>query len=107
MISETRLEQAMTFLATTDKEAADLKVDVARHEYYCDLVRSQVYLECEGSVKTREAMAEVSERVQNAEANRLKAMGAFEYVKAKRFTEERIVEVWRSMNANRRQGNIQ
>jgi hypothetical protein len=106
MLSEDRLGAAMRYLATTDEEAAKLKVEVARSEYRCKLTRASVFLESEGSVEARKAQAEVSERVQKAEDQLMKALGAYEHMKAKRATEEWIVEVWRSMNANRRQGNV-
>lgn len=106
MISEERAGKALKYLASTDEETADAKVEVARCEYHCKLVRAAVFLENEGSVEVRKAKAETSERVQNAEGAYLKAMGVFEHLKAKRATEEWVIETWRSLNANRRQGNI-
>lgn len=106
MISEERAGKSLNYLASTDEEVAEAKVAVARCEYHCDLVRAQVLLEqTEGSVAIKEAKAEVDERTQKAEEQRLKAIGVFEHLKAKRATAEWVIETWRSLNANRRQGN--
>lgn len=107
MISDDRLQKALTYLSQTDEEAANLKVELARTEYRCKLVRAQVFLESEGSVEAKKAKAEVSQLVQQAQEQEFKAMGAFEYVKAKRATEEWVVDIWRSIQANRRQGQMQ
>jgi len=102
-ITAERMEKALTFLATTDDTAADLKAQVARKEYGCKLARSRGFLAAEGSVEARKAQAECSEGVQAAEDEYARAIVEFEKVKAKRATEELIVEVWRSVNSNRRQ----
>lgn len=106
MISEERLEKALTFLATTDERSADLKGQVARKEYGAKLARSKIYLVSEGSVEARKAKAEVSVEVEQAEDELAQAIVEHEKVKAKRATEELIVEVWRSVEASRRQGNF-
>ena len=106
MISEDRAARALKYLASTDEETAEAKVEVARCEYRCKLERAAVFLESEGSVDARKAQAEVSERVKKADEQHLKAMGVFEHLKAKRATEEWVIETWRSVNANRRQGNV-
>jgi hypothetical protein len=106
VVTEDRAGKALRYLATTDGDTADAKVEVARAEYRCKLIRASVILEqTEGSVALKEAKAEVDPRTQAAEADRFKAMGVFEHLKAKRATEEWVMELWRSLNANRRQGN--
>ncbi len=107
VVTEDRAGKALRYLALTDQESADAKVAVAKAEYYCELVRAQVMLEQkEGSIAHKEAIAEVDERTQKAEDARMKAIGAFEYLKAKRATEIWVIEMWRSLNSNRRQGNV-
>ena len=105
MISEDRLSKALTYLSQTDEPSAELKADVARKEYLCKLARSRAFLLANGtSVEQKKAIAETSTGVSDAEASLADAIVAFEKIKAKRATEELIVEVWRSVNANRRQG---
>ena len=106
MISEERLEKALSYLARSDESCAELKGEVCRKEYLCKLARSRGFLVASGSVEQRKAEAETSEDVQKAEDELAQAIVVFEKVKAKRQTEELICEVWRSVNANRRQGGM-
>lgn len=106
MISEDRAGKSLNYLASTDEDTAEAKVSVAKCEYRCKLIRAQVMLEqTEGSIAVKEAKAESDERTQKAEAERFMAIGIFEHLKAKRATAEWVIETWRSLNANRRQGN--
>jgi L-lactate utilization protein LutB len=106
VIQEDRCARALAYLAETDEKAAELKAQVARKEYGAKLARSKVFLVSEGSVEARKAMAETSQDVQQAEGELADSILEFEKVKAKRATEELIVDVWRSVSANRRQGNV-
>lgn len=106
MISEDRLQRALTFLATSDEQAAEMKADVARKEYLCKLARSREFLSAEGSVEARKATAEISDSVQLAEDMLATAIVEFEKLRCKRITETLVVEVWRSVSANKRVGNI-
>lgn len=107
MISNDRLEKALTYLSQTDEQSAKLKADVARREYACDLTRRRVFLLATGGVEERKAFAEVHEDVQRAESERADAILAYEKIKARRTTEALVVDVWRSIEASRRQGTIQ
>jgi len=107
LISDKRLEQALTYMATTDATAAELKGDVERAEYRCKLARAREFITAEGSVEARKAAAEMSESVQQVEDERCRLIVEYEKVKAKRQTEALIIDVWRSLNANQRHGNIQ
>jgi hypothetical protein len=107
MISEDRLEKALTFLARTDETAAELKTEVERKSYLLDLIRKKMFLDATGSsVEQRKAVAETSLEVQKANEEYLDAYLEWEKVSAKRKTEAIVVEVWRSINANRRVGNV-
>jgi hypothetical protein len=107
MVTDERCTKALTYLAETDQLAAELKTDVARKEYAADLARKRVFLTADGNNEERKAIAEVSVDVQTAEDEFAKATLAYERVRAKRTTEAYIIEVWRSVNANRRQGSFQ
>jgi hypothetical protein len=106
MIQEDRCARAIAYLASTDESAAELKGEVARKDYLCRFTRANVFQRSEGSVEMRKAIAESSEEVQAAENERVLAIIEYEKVNTKRATEELIVEVWRSCNANRRHGNV-
>ena len=106
MITDEQCENALKYLSSTDETGAILKGNVARSEYLAKLARSKVFLMSEGSVEARKATAEVSPEVQQAEEDYCTAVVEFEKVRAKRQTRELIVETWRSVNANRRHGNL-
>jgi hypothetical protein len=106
MISDERCGKALTYLASTDEEAAELKVSVARKEYLLDLARRKVFLSSAGNIEERKAQAEMSSDVGSAMDEYLQSMLEHERVKAKRLTEALVVETWRSVNANRRIGNV-
>lgn len=104
MISDERLQKAMTYLAETDEESAQLKAAVERHEYIKKRRRAAVFLSATGNVEERKAQAEVSKEVEDAEQQYTDVLVQHEHMAAKRKTEVLIVDVWRSINANRRQG---
>ena len=106
MIADERCGKALHYLASTDEDAAELKTEVARKEYLVELARKREFLSAEGSVEARKALAEVSDSVKQAQDNYLTALLSFEKIRAKRVTEALIVETWRSVNANRRAGNV-
>lgn len=106
MISDDRCTKALQYLAETDVRSAELKADVARKEYAVDLARKRVFLVADGNNEERKATAETSQDVQTAHDKWVEAMLDYERVKAKRATESFVIEVWRSVNANRRIGNV-
>lgn len=107
MVKDARCEKAISYLARTDSECAVLKANVARMEYGAKLARARLFLLAEGgSVEARKASADISEDVQAAEGRVADAIEAYEKVRAKRQTEELVVEIWRTTQANRRHGNI-
>jgi hypothetical protein len=106
VIADERCAKALHYLASTDEDAAELKTQVARMEYLVDLARKKEFLIAEGNIEVRKALSESSENVKQAHENYLTALLSFEKIRAKRVTEALIVETWRSVNANRRVGNI-
>jgi hypothetical protein len=100
------LEKALHFLATTDERAAEIRGQLARKEYLCKVARAKVFLTNEGTVETRKAMAETSPEVMQAENELADAVMEHEKLKAKRATQELVVEVWRSLESSRRQGRV-
>lgn len=103
MISDKRLEEAMRYLATTDEDYAEAKANVARTEYRCKSVRAQAFLVSEEkTVDARKADAERSKMVSDADEANVQAILVSEKLRAKRTTEALVVEVWRSLQANRR-----
>lgn len=105
-VSSERLSQALTYLAETDKACADANIEMQRREYAADKTLKRVFLDMTGNNEERKAKAVTSSDYDSAMTRYFEAAAEYETMKAKRKTEELIVEVWRSLNANRRQGTI-
>ena len=103
MIDESTLERAMDYLSDTDVECAALKADVHRSEYLAKVAEALAFQLAEGSIEAKKAEAKRVTTVQDAWEKHFSAMQAYEIVRAKRERAVLTVEVWRSMNANRRQ----
>jgi hypothetical protein len=104
MIDEKRLENALTYLATTDEPCASLRADMERSEFKAKSIKATVFKLSEGSVADRNAIAETAENTAAAYELYFAALHKYEAMKNKRATEAIVVDTWRSMNANRRQG---
>lgn len=106
MIDERRLEQALTRLAQTDEQHADLKAEVLRAESAVEAVRDAVYLTETGSIEDRKAKARRAPQYQDAEERYFKATRDFAALSNKRAHEVMVVDVFRTLEASRRRGNI-
>ena len=94
----------MHYLATTDEEAAALLADMERQEYKAKAIRHQVFLMEQGTVAERTAKAEVDHDHQNALLQYFDALETYNAIANKRETERIVLDTWRTVSANRRQG---
>jgi len=106
MISDERLQTALTYLAESDSPAAEAKVEVERMKYKQDSVEKAIYLRETGNIEERKAKARGSQAYHDATEDYFDALLHYENYRNKRKTEEIVVETWRSLNANRRSGQI-
>ena len=106
MISEERLEQALIYLSSTDEEAAELKADVERTEYKAKAMKAAIFSHLEGTVADREAKAMTNPDVGKAYEAHFKAIRDYQAVANKRVLETLVVDVYRTISANRRVGNV-
>ena len=106
MIDEAQMEKSLHHLAGTDDEYARAKMDLERAEILRKRVRAKVFQTEEGTVAERNAAAETSEEVGAADDTYIAAIGKYEGLKASRQRAELVIEVWRSLNAARRRGNL-
>lgn len=99
----------MQFLATTDLECAERKSMVLRTEFMAKHTEALVYtaLGDKGSVEDRKQAMRLDERVVKAWDAHFNAVRDYENVKAQRERNVLVVELWRSINANRRAGHVQ
>jgi len=105
-LNEARVERAMATLAETDMQAADSKVMVLRTEQKIKTVKALVYSALEGSIEDKKQKVELNSDVQKAYDDHFTAVRDYEIVRNRREREVLVVELWRSVNASRRQGNV-
>jgi len=105
LVDESRVDQAMTYLASTDETFAQARGTMLRTEYLADVAESMVYKSIQGgSVEDRKREAKVAPETRAAMEKHFQAVVQFETLKARRAREVLVVDLWRSVNANRRQG---
>lgn len=105
-ITEDRVEEALRYLAETDEECARLRAETGRTEFKAKALKAALFTRGVGTVADRQAAAEMSEEYGQAMGVHFDALAAHEAMRNKRSTETLAVEVWRSLNAARRQGNV-
>jgi len=106
MISEDRLAKALTYLAETDEPLAHLKAEAERQKFKAEAIKAAIVLTAEGTVAEKQAQAVGSQQYTDAMNEYFRLTEEHDAVKNKRSTEVIVVEVWRSLNASRRAGNI-
>ena len=106
MISEDRLAKALTYLAETDEPLAHLKAESERQKFKAEAIKAAIVLTAEGTVAEKQAQAVGSQQYTDAMNEYFRLTEEHDAVKNKRSTEVIVVEVWRSLNASRRAGNI-
>jgi hypothetical protein len=104
MISDDRAEKALKYLAETDRACAEAKVQAERMEFKAKATKQAVFKTGEGNVADRTAAADTSPEYAAAMEDYFTALLAYSHMANKRQTEAFVIEVWRSVNANRRHG---
>jgi|TARA_R100000687_G_scaffold7254_1_gene6380 hypothetical protein len=102
VISEERLEKAITYLAHTDEEAAKAKALCKKLEKIERIIRGEAFLKATGTVAEREAKAVTSQDFRDHVAYAENCWVDAELLDNKRHTEEVIIDIWRTMSANLR-----
>lgn len=106
-ITGDRLEKALSFIATTDHEYGQWKAMVLRSEYMAGVKEALTYKALEGTVEDRKRGAKCADEVKAAWEEHFQCVAKFEVLKARRAREVMIVDLYRTMEATRRAGNIQ
>lgn len=94
----------LRFLAETDLKAAQLKRAVEAHDYIAKKTKNIEFLAAQGSVAERTAIAESSKSYEEQRNKYFDAVEESEALQNERKTRQLRIDVWRSLNANRRQG---
>lgn len=104
MISQDRMELALRYLAESDEECARLKANMENFEFKARAVRDAIFMRMEGSVADRNAKAGAHDDYCEAMDTYFAALQEYEAMRNKRSTESIVIDVWRSLNADRRRG---
>ena len=108
MITEDRLTKALVYLAHSDQECAEAKSWVAKSEYLAKLKEAFAFKSAKGdTVKDREVAAKTDEDAQKCWNIHFEEIVKYEQIRAKRELESLIVDLDRTISANRRQGSGQ
>ena len=91
-------------LAETDYEAAKLKRGVEAADYVAKKYWNIEFLAATGNVEERKAQAGISQAHDISKLKYFDALEASEKIQNERRTLQLRIDVWRSLNANRRQG---
>jgi hypothetical protein len=105
MISDARAKKALTYLAETDRPCAEAKVNAERMEFKAKVTKQAIFKIGDGSVADRTAAADTSAEYGVAMEVYFTALQEYSHMANKRQTEAFVIEVWRSVNANRRHGS--
>lgn len=106
-MDEATIGKVLDYLASTDEKSADLKMQVQRTKYLAELAESFAFKAISvGSVADKQAEVQLDKTVQGKWADHFKAVVAYERVRARREHGMLLTELWRSWNANRRQGQV-
>jgi hypothetical protein len=103
-ITQDRMEDALAHLSETDGPCAELRSNMERAEYKAKAIRDAIFLREEGTVAERSAKAGASTDYEKAMNLYFDYLRLYEAMRNKRQTEGIVIDTWRSLNANRRQG---
>lgn len=107
VLTESRVTDALSYLAGSDEAVSAAKGEVARSEFLAKVSQAVAYKSIStGSIEDKKSEALMSHEVQAAWNKHFDAVVAYEKVRARREREVLIVDLWRSIEASRRKGNI-
>lgn len=109
MISQDRLQKALTYLAETDESCAAKKACMKALEKQEKTILAQVFMSYAGKGKTvaeRDNLARISPEYKDWWQKYEDAICDYEVENNKRSTQMIIIDTWRSLNSSRNKGNI-
>ena len=105
-LNDDRVEKALIYLASTDEEHGFLGAKVKEAEESIKQAKAHAFLIAEGTVAEREAKAKASFKYNQAVLDHIQAFKDFKLIDNQRNHEIRIIDIWRTLSSNRRQGNM-
>ena len=104
--TEKDVSKCLDYLKQTDEEEANLGAMVKGLEEYKKVVKALAFLDAGGSAAERTEKAYASEEYKLFIEKMENARADHDIILNKRKTAELTIDVWRSINANQRKGNI-
>jgi len=103
-----KVTDCLDYLLSTDDEFGVLKGRMKALEHRLKVAKAEAFLDAEGkgTDKQKESLAYTSEVYRQKVEEYENVCIEMETIAAKRKSRELTIEVWRSQNANKRQGNI-
>ena len=105
-LTENRVEEALIKLSSTDELHAALAGQVKYFEEGLKQAKSHSFLLAEGTVAEREAKAISSQKYAQAVQEWTESLKEFKKIDNERNHEMRIIDIWRTLSSNRRQGAL-
>ena len=105
-LTENRVEEALIKLSSTDASHAALSGQVKYLAEGIKQAKAHSFLLADGTVAEREAKAQASVKTAEAIDAHTKAFVAFTTLDNERNHEMRIIDIWRTLSSNRRQGKM-
>ena len=105
-LNENRVEEALIKLSSTDRSHAALGGQVKYLEEAIKQAKAHSFLLAEGTVAERDAKAISSLKYNDAVLAWTEALKTFKKIDNYRNHEIRIIDIWRTLSSNRRQGNM-
>ena len=105
-ISEERLEQALKFIAESDQQIGHWRAEVLRSEFVMKSAMALAFKAQEGSIEDRKQSALLLPEVKEAAERHFKAVLEYEKLKAQRERQYIVIELYRTMSANLRRGQV-
>jgi len=105
-LTENRVEEALIKLSDSDENHAAWAGQVKYLEEGLKQAKAHSFLLAEGTVAEREAKAVASQSYSNAVFAWTEALKHFKKIDNERNHEMRVIDIWRTLSSNRRQGNV-
>ena len=105
-INQSLMEKALHYLGETDEVYAEAKGALEELEVKRKRYRGRAFTLSEGTVAERTALAEDKQSVIEADFEWIAQVKVFETLKQKRARAILTIDVWRTLEASRRRGNV-
>jgi len=106
VITDQRLEAALTFIAESDLQIGHWRAEVLRSEFLVKSAIALAFKAQEGSIEERKQSALLTSEVKEANERHFKAVLEYEKLKAQRERQYIVIELYRTMSANLRRGQL-